>query len=94
MIDIDRPRIDWLAMAKSMGVPAVAVDTAEASTRRWSTRPASRARLIEVRLVVSSHQEMNIHATTTTTGADAAHQPGRLRGHQGDEGRARQVRPR
>ncbi|BEU98717.1 acetolactate synthase large subunit (plasmid) [Acidovorax sp. DW039] len=29
MIDIDRPRIDWLAMAKSMGVPAVAVDTAE-----------------------------------------------------------------
>ena len=30
MIDIDRPRIDWLAMAKSMGVPAVAVDTAEA----------------------------------------------------------------
>lgn len=30
MIDIDRPRIDWLAMAKSMGVPAVSVDTAEA----------------------------------------------------------------
>lgn len=29
MIDIDRPRIDWLAMAKSMGVAAVAVDTAE-----------------------------------------------------------------
>jgi acetolactate synthase-1/2/3 large subunit len=30
MIDIDRPRIDWLAMAQSMGVRAVAVDTAEA----------------------------------------------------------------
>jgi acetolactate synthase-1/2/3 large subunit len=30
MIDIDRPRIDWQAMAKSMGVPSVAVDTAEA----------------------------------------------------------------
>ncbi|SOE97371.1 acetolactate synthase-1/2/3 large subunit [Burkholderia sp. D7] len=30
MIDIDRPRIDWLSMAKSMGVPSVAVDTAEA----------------------------------------------------------------
>ncbi|WP_111497398.1 acetolactate synthase large subunit [Marinobacter bohaiensis] len=30
MIDIDRPSIDWLAMAKSMGVPGVAVDTAEA----------------------------------------------------------------
>ena len=29
MIDIDRPRIDWQAMAKSMGVPSVAVDTAE-----------------------------------------------------------------
>ncbi len=29
MIDIDRPTIDWLAMAKSMGVPAVAVETAE-----------------------------------------------------------------
>ncbi|WP_025596495.1 acetolactate synthase large subunit [Burkholderia sp. WSM2230] len=29
MIDIDRPRIDWLAMAKSMGVPGVAVETAE-----------------------------------------------------------------
>ncbi len=30
MIDIDRPRIDWQAMAKSMGVPSVSVDTAEA----------------------------------------------------------------
>jgi acetolactate synthase I/II/III large subunit len=30
MIDIDRPRIDWLAMAKSMGVPAIAVETADA----------------------------------------------------------------
>lgn len=29
MIDIDRPRIDWLAMGKSMGVAAVAVETAE-----------------------------------------------------------------
>jgi acetolactate synthase-1/2/3 large subunit len=29
MIDIDRPRIDWLAMAKSMGVPAISVETAE-----------------------------------------------------------------
>lgn len=29
MIDIDRPTIDWQAMAKSMGVPSVAVDTAE-----------------------------------------------------------------
>ncbi len=30
MIDIDRPSIDWQAMAKSMGVRSVAVDTAEA----------------------------------------------------------------
>lgn len=29
MIAIDRPRIDWLAMAKSMGVPAKAVEDAE-----------------------------------------------------------------
>lgn len=30
MIDIDRPRIDWQAMAKSMGVPSLSVATAEA----------------------------------------------------------------
>lgn len=29
MIDIDRPTIDWVAMAKSMGVPALSVTTAE-----------------------------------------------------------------
>ena len=29
MIDIDRPTIDWCAMAKSMGVPAVSVGTVE-----------------------------------------------------------------
>lgn len=29
MIDIDRPRIDWLAMGRSMGVPSVRVATAE-----------------------------------------------------------------
>ncbi len=29
MIDIDRPTIDWVAMAKSMGVPGVQVATAE-----------------------------------------------------------------
>ncbi len=29
MIDIDNPAIDWLAMARSMGVPAVLVETAE-----------------------------------------------------------------
>jgi acetolactate synthase-1/2/3 large subunit len=32
MIDIDNPSIDWRAMAKSMGVPSVSVDTAEAFT--------------------------------------------------------------
>ncbi|WP_425230266.1 acetolactate synthase large subunit [Sphingomonas sp.] len=30
MIDIDRPTIDWVAMAKSMGVPGVQVDSVEA----------------------------------------------------------------
>lgn len=51
MIDIDRPRIDWLAMAKSMGVPAVAVDTAEALHKAMvdSTRESGPS-LIEVRL--------------------------------------------
>lgn len=51
MIDIDRPRIDWLAMAKSMGVPAVAVATAEAFHQAMvdSTRSQGPS-LIEVRL--------------------------------------------
>jgi acetolactate synthase-1/2/3 large subunit len=31
MIDIDKPRIDWLAMAKSMGCTAIRVNSAEAS---------------------------------------------------------------
>jgi acetolactate synthase-1/2/3 large subunit len=51
MIDIDRPRIDWLAMARSMGVPARAVDTAEAFHQAMvdSTRERGPS-LIEVRL--------------------------------------------
>lgn len=51
MIDIDRPTIDWLAMAKSMGVPAVAVETAEDFTKaliRSTGEPGPQ--LIEVRL--------------------------------------------
>jgi acetolactate synthase-1/2/3 large subunit len=51
MIDIDKPRIDWLAMARSMGVPAVAVETAEGFHRAMvnSTREPGPC-LIEVRL--------------------------------------------
>ncbi|RDV00413.1 acetolactate synthase large subunit [Trinickia dinghuensis] len=51
MIDIDRPRIDWLAMAKSMGVPSVAVQTAEDFHKAMvnSTRESGPC-LIEVRL--------------------------------------------
>ena len=51
MIDIDRPSIDWQAMAKSMGVPSVAVDTAEAFHQAMvdSTREPG-PKLIEVRL--------------------------------------------
>ncbi|QBR01415.1 acetolactate synthase large subunit [Paraburkholderia pallida] len=51
MIDIDKPRIDWLAMAKSMGVPAVAVETAESfyEAMARSTREPGPC-LIEVRL--------------------------------------------
>jgi acetolactate synthase I/II/III large subunit len=51
MIDIDKPRIDWQAMAKSMGVPAVAVDTAEAFYRAMADSVREPGpRLIEVRL--------------------------------------------
>jgi len=51
MIDIDRPRIDWLAMARSMGVPSVAVDSAEAFYKAMvdSSREQGPT-LIEVRL--------------------------------------------
>ena len=51
MIDIDKPRIDWLAMAKSMGVPGVAVETAEGFHKALidSTRESGPC-LIEVRL--------------------------------------------
>ena len=51
MIDIDRPTIDWIAMAKSMGVPAVAVETAEDFVKAMqnSAREPGPA-LIEVRL--------------------------------------------
>jgi acetolactate synthase-1/2/3 large subunit len=51
MIDIDRPRIDWLAMAKSMGVPAVSVDSAEAFHRAMVDSAREQGpTLIEVRL--------------------------------------------
>jgi acetolactate synthase-1/2/3 large subunit len=51
MIDIDKPRIDWLAMATSMGVSAVAVETAESFHKALvdSAREPG-PRLIEVRL--------------------------------------------
>ena len=51
MIDIDKPRIDWQAMARSMGVPAVAVDTAEAFHQAMVNSTRERGpTLIEVRL--------------------------------------------
>jgi acetolactate synthase-1/2/3 large subunit len=51
MIDIDRPSIDWQAMAKSMGVPSVSVDTAEGFHQAMvnSTREQGPT-LIQVRL--------------------------------------------
>ena len=51
MIDIDRPTIDWIAMAKSMGVPGVSVTDAEgfhAAMVRSTTQAGPS--LIEVRL--------------------------------------------
>lgn len=51
MIDIDRPRIDWQAMARSMGVPSVAVDTAESFHKAMTDSIREPGpRLIEVRL--------------------------------------------
>jgi acetolactate synthase-1/2/3 large subunit len=51
MISLDRPTIDWQAMAKAMGVPSVAVETVEDLTREMlnSVREPG-PRLIEVRL--------------------------------------------
>ncbi len=51
MIDLENPRIDWQAMAKSMGVASVAVETAESFTKALvaSVREAGPL-LIEVRL--------------------------------------------
>ena len=51
MIDIDRPTIDWVAMARSMGVPGVQVDSAEAfhAAMVRSTMEAGPS-LIEVKL--------------------------------------------
>lgn len=51
MIDIGNPRIDWLAMAQSMGVPSRAVETAEDFTRALADGVREPGpKLIEVRL--------------------------------------------
>jgi acetolactate synthase-1/2/3 large subunit len=44
MIDIDKPRIDWVAMGTSMGVPSHGHHGRRTSTRAWSTRSARRGR--------------------------------------------------
>jgi acetolactate synthase-1/2/3 large subunit len=51
MIDIGNPRIDWLAMAQSMGVPATPVETAQDFTRVLADAVRQPGpKLIEVRL--------------------------------------------
>jgi acetolactate synthase-1/2/3 large subunit len=51
MIDIDRPTINWIAMAASMGVPGVVVETAEDLVRTLSASVRSPGpQLIELRL--------------------------------------------
>ncbi len=51
MIDIDNPTIDWRAMAKSMGVPSVRVETAEDFAKAMvNSISASGPLLIEVKL--------------------------------------------
>ena len=51
MIDLENPRLDWQAMARAMGVPSVAVDTADGLYRALagSVREAGPL-LVEVRL--------------------------------------------
>ena len=51
MIDIDNPIIDWCAMAKSMGVPSISVDTAEGFTKAMMNSVSENGPLlIEVKL--------------------------------------------
>lgn len=51
MIDIDRPTLDWQAMAKSMGVPSCAVETVEDFARTLAQQSREPGPfLIEVRL--------------------------------------------
>jgi acetolactate synthase-1/2/3 large subunit len=51
MIDIDRPSIEWRAMAASMGVPSVSVDTSEAFHKAMVDSARTQGpTLIEVRL--------------------------------------------
>lgn len=51
MLSLDRPTIDWLAMAKSMGVPGVAVTTAEDFHKELvNSNRTSGPRLIEVQM--------------------------------------------
>jgi acetolactate synthase-1/2/3 large subunit len=51
MLNLDRPTIDWLAMAKSMGVPGVSVQNAEDFHRELANSVATPGpRLIEVQM--------------------------------------------
>ena len=51
MLNLDRPTIDWLAMAKSMGVPSVAVSNAEDFHKELANSVKTRGpRLIEVQM--------------------------------------------
>ena len=51
MIDLDRPKLDWQAMAKAMGVPSVAVDTADGLYRALANSVREPGPLlVEVRL--------------------------------------------
>jgi len=48
MLELDRPSIDWVKLSESMGVPAVAVNTAEAFHAEFEKAMAGKGpRLIE-----------------------------------------------
>ena len=51
MLKLDRPTLDFVALAKGMGVPGRAVDKPTISTRRWPKAIAEKGpRLIEVQM--------------------------------------------
>ena len=50
MLKIDRPTLDWVALAKGMGVPAAPSPRRTSWSRRWRRHAEKGPRLIEVQM--------------------------------------------